>query len=1127
MKCPQCEFENRPQAKFCEECAAPLARTCANCGTQLSATAKFCPECAHPVTGGVVTQRRFASPETYTPKHLAEKILTSKSALEGERKQVTVLFADLKGSMELLADRDPEEARRLFDAVIEQMMEAVHRYEGTVNHILGDGIMALFGAPLAHEDHAVRACYAALRMQESVKRYAMEIQRTQGIPIQIRVGLNSGEVIVGAIRNDLHMDYTAIGQTAHLAARMEQMAMPGTILITPDTLRLAEGYVHVKVLGPVNVKGLNEPVEVYEITGAGPVRSRLQAAAARGLTRFVGRTAEFETLCQALERAGAGRGQVLGLVGEPGVGKSRLFWEFTHSRRTIDWLILESGSVSYGKATAYLPVTDLLKAYFAIEDRDDVRKIREKVTGKLLTLDKSLEPALPAFLALLDVTVEDDRWQSLDPPQRRQRTLDAVKRLLLRESQIQPLVLVFEDLHWIDSETQAVLDSLVESLPTARMLLLVNYRPEYQHSWGSKTYYSQLRIDPLPPASAGELLQGLLGDDTSLLPLRPLLIDRTEGNPFFLEESVRTLIETNVLTGERGNYRLVKPIESTQVPATVQAVLAARIDRLPLEEKRLLQSAAVVGKDVPLVLLQAIADQSEQELRHGLMRLQAAEFLYETSLFPEIEYTFKHALTHEVAYGSVLQERRRALHACIVEAIEKLYSDRQSEQIERLAHHAVRAELWEAAVEYLHQAGNKAAARSATQEAIAYFEQALDTLKRLPESRHIIEKTIDIRVDLGPTVISKRGFGETDVEENYTKARELCERLGNTPRLFPVLWGLARFHDVRGDYKVGRELGEQLLTVAQAGGDSGLLLQAHHELWANLSAVGELLVARTHLEEGFTLYDRHKHRHHAFLYGGHDPGVCCAYHAAQVFWLLGYPDRALRQSQDALALARDLCHPATVIHTLFFVAWFHQYLGESQAVQDRIEEGMSLSTEQGFSRWLDEATFLRGWLLAEEGRQEIGIEQMLKVVTGARARKSTGRFDAHCAALLAESYGKTGRTSEGLNVVRDAMAITQKTQSRHYDAELHRIKGELLLGQSDQQQAEICFQQAIGVARSQSAKSLELRAAMSLSRLWQKQGKKDDARTLLAEIYGWFTEGFDTADLKQAKVLLEELAQGT
>src|SRR5215208_1397896 len=434
--------------------------------------------------------------------------------------------------MELLADRDPEEERAILDPVLERMMEAVHRYEGTVNQVMGDGIMALFGAPLAHEDHAVRACYAALRMQEAVKQYAEEIRRAEGATVQIRVGLNSGEVVVRSIGSDLHMDYTAVGQTTHLAARMEQSATPGAVLIAPDTLRLVEGYVQIKALGPISVKGLDEPIEVYEIVGAGASRTRLQAAAARGFTRFVGRNAELEVLRQTLERAGAGRGQVVAAVGEPGVGKSRLMYEFTHSHRTQSWLVLASGSVSYGKATAYLSVIDLLKSYCGIEARDDQRRIREKVAGKLLMLDEALRPLLPAVLSLLDVPVDDVAWAALDPPQRRQRTLDACKRVLLRESQEQPLLLVFEDLHWIDAETQALLDSLVESLPTARVLLLVNYRPEYEHGWGSKTYYQQLRLDPLPPMSADAFLHALLGDDPNLAPLKQLLIERTEGNPF-------------------------------------------------------------------------------------------------------------------------------------------------------------------------------------------------------------------------------------------------------------------------------------------------------------------------------------------------------------------------------------------------------------------------------------------------------------------------------------------------------------------------------------------------------------------------------------------------------------------
>jgi len=599
----------------------------------------------------------------YTPPDIAEKILSSRHALQGERKHVTVLFADLKSSMEILADRDAEDARRVLDAVLERMMEAVHHYEGTVNQVMGDGIMALFGAPIAHEDHAVRACYAALRMQHRVMEYAEELHRNHGVPIHIRIGLNSGEVIVRSIGNDLHMDYTAVGQTTHVAARMEQMAMPGTILMPPDTLGLVEGYVLTRALGPRPVKGLAAAVEVYEVTGVSPIRSRLHAAAARGLTRFVGRDPEMGQLSVALGRARSGSGQLVAVVGDPGVGKSRLYWEFTRSHQIDGCLILESTSVSYGKATAYLPVIDLLRAYFKVEDRDDTRAVQEKITGKLLTLDENLRVALPALLSLLGVPVTDPRWESLGASERRQGILDALKLLVLRESQAQPVVLLFEDLHWIDTETQALLDSIVESLPNARLLLLVNYRPEYRHAWGGKSYYTQLRIDPLGAESVAALLDGLIGTGRALAPLKRLLIERTEGNPFFLEETVRTLVETGVIVGNRGAFRLEKSLDAIQVPATVQAVLAARIDRLQSPVKHLLQSAAVIGKTVPFTLLEAVAETSALELRRGLIQLQAAEFLYETSLFPEREYTFKHALTPEVTYQNLLRERRRLLHA--------------------------------------------------------------------------------------------------------------------------------------------------------------------------------------------------------------------------------------------------------------------------------------------------------------------------------------------------------------------------------------------------------------------------------------------------------------------------------
>jgi class 3 adenylate cyclase len=625
-------------------------------------------------------------PLTYTPPYLAEKILTSRSALEGERKQVTVLFADIKDSTELIKDLDPEAAQQLLDPALHIMMDAVHRFEGTVNQVLGDGIMALFGAPLAHEDHALRACYAALTMQMAMREYTEAVRRAHGIELRIRVGLNSGEVVVRAIGNDLHMDYSAVGQTTHLAARMEQLATPGTIRLTAATLRLVDGLVRVQALGPIPVKGMTEPVEVYELIGASALRRRLQAAAARGLTRFVGREAELAALRQALEQTGAGHGQMVAVVGEAGLGKSRLVYECVHAHYTQGWRVLESASVSYGKATPYFPVVDLLKRYVHVEDADEPRAVRAKVTGQVLTLDETLQETVPALLWLLDVLPDDSPFRTLEPLQRRQRTLAALKRVLLRESQVQPLLLVFEDLHWIDAETQALLDSLIESLPTARLLLLVNYRPEYQHGWGSKTYYTQLRLDPLPLASAEAFLDALLGQDPSLVPLKRVLIERTDGNPFFLEESVRTLVETGVLVDEPGAYQLAQRLPTIQVPATVQAVLAARLDRLPAEEKQLLQAAAVIGTEVPLPLLQAIADLREAVLHRGMAHLQAAEFLYETRLFPERAYTFKHALTQQVAYQSLLTSTRQRYHAQLAQALEG-HPETMETQPELLAHH--------------------------------------------------------------------------------------------------------------------------------------------------------------------------------------------------------------------------------------------------------------------------------------------------------------------------------------------------------------------------------------------------------------------------------------------------------
>jgi len=1096
MKCPQCAFENRPQAKFCEECASPLTRICVNCGTQLSATAKFCPECAHPVTGRAVAQPRVASPDTYTPKHLAEKILTSKSALEGERKQVTVLFADMKGSMELLADRDPEEARKLLDPVLEHMMEAVHRYEGTVNQVMGDGIMALFGAPLAHEDHAVRACYAALRMQESVKRYAEEVQRTEGTPIQIRVGLNSGEVVVRSIGSDLKMDYTAVGQTTHLAARMEQMAMPGSILMTPDALRLAEGYVQVKPLGPVAVKGMSEAVEVYEVTGTGIARTRLQAAASRGLTRFVGRDAETEQLRKALEQACSDHGQVVGVVGEPGLGKSRLFFEFIHSHRTQGWLILESGSVSYGKATPYLPVIDLLKAYFKIQDRDDQREVREKVTGKLLTLDKSLESTLPAFLALLDVPVDDPAWQALDPSQRRQQTLGAVKRLLLRENQVQPLILLFEDLHWIDSETQAMLESLVESLPTSRLLLLVNYRPEYQHGWANKTYYTQLRLDPLPPESAGEILNSVLGNDHGLEPLKQLLIERTEGNPFFLEESVRTLVETKVLAGERGNYHLEKKLESTQVPATVQAVLAARIDRLPPQEKQLLQSAAVIGKDVPFSLLQAITELSDEELRRGLTHLQASEFLYETSLFPDLEYTFKHALTHEVAYGSLLHERQRAFHARIVEAIEALDPDRLIEQVERLAHHAARGEVWGKALTYLRQAGAKADARSALQEAASYFEQALTALGHLPESREMREQAIDLHFNLRNSLAA---LGERErVLEHLRAAETLANALGDERRLARVSVYIARELWAQGEYEQAVTACERAIGMARTLDDYGLEVMATLSLGLAYYCLGNYPKAVEALGRNLVPLDNPVVRER---FGG----ILLPFAVSRAALALALAERgefieAVARCTEAIQIAEAVGLPYSVTSMYRGMGHLHLRRGDLHQATLALERALEICQGVDSPPLFHAVSSALGYAYARSGRSAEAIP-LLEEAVERPVLTSTHEGQSLRIIWLSEAYLLAGREADARAAAQRALGLARQHKERGHEAYTLRLLGEIAAREVplDIGKAENHYRQALALAEELGMRPLVAHCHIGLGKLYGRSGDLHKAKEHLTD----------------------------
>ncbi len=743
MRCSNCKAENPAGKKFCGDCGAPLANLCPKCGADNPAGKRFCGECGTALGGpAAAAAKKFDTPTVRVSE------APDPEKLEGERKTVTALFADIKGSTELMQDLDPEEARAIVDPALKQMIDAVRRYDGYVVQSTGDGIFALFGAPLAHEDHPQRALYSALRMQEELRRYSAKLRENGNLPLEARVGVNTGEVVVRSITTGQgQTEYTPIGHTTNLASRLQTLAPTGSTAISEQTRKLVEGYFALKPLGPTKVKGVTEPVNVYEVVGLGPLRTRLQRSAARGLTRFVGRQHEMETLRRALDQVRVGHGQIVAAMAEAGTGKSRLFYEFKAVSQS-GCMVLETFSVSHGKASAYLPIIELLHGYFGIETGDDGRKRREKVTGRVVALDRALEDTLPYLFALLGLVEGEDPLPQMDGKVKKRRTLEAIKRILLRESINQPLIVIFEDLHWIDEATQELLNLLTDSIGTAKILLLVNYRPEYSHRWNSKTYYTQLRLDPLGRESAEEMLAALLGEEAELTPLKRLIVEKTEGNPFFMEETVQVLLDEGALV-RNGTVKLTRPLSELKIPPTVQGILAARIDRLQPNEKELLQALAVMGKEFRLGMVKQVVGKPDDELQRLLAELQLGEFIYEQPAFPDIEYTFKHSLTQEVAYGSVLVERRKLLHERAGQALESMYADQLDDNLGELAHHYARSNNVAKAAEYLRRAGELAMKRSgSTAEAIAQLSAALDLVKSMPSSPEREQRETNLRMTL-------------------------------------------------------------------------------------------------------------------------------------------------------------------------------------------------------------------------------------------------------------------------------------------------------------------------------------------------------------------------------------------
>jgi len=1116
MRCAKCGSDNREGRKFCAKCGAELARLCPQCTASNEPGEDFCGECG--ATLAASSASHTSSPKDSQPA-VRVAAASSPEALEGERKTVTALFADIKGSTELEQDLDPEEARAIVDPALKLMINAVHGYDGYIVQSTGDGIFALFGAPVAHEDHPQRALYAALRMQEELRQYGSMLQTQGRAPIEIRVGVNTGEVVVRSIATGAtQVEYTPIGHTTNLASRLQSIARTGSIAASETTRRFCEGYFTLKPLGPTRVKGVTEPVDVYEVTGLGPLRTRLQRSEGRGFTKFVGRQRELEAMKGALEQAKEGHGQIVAAMAEAGVGKSRLLFEFKAVSQT-GCMVLETFSVSHGKVSAYLPVIDLLNGYFKITSGDDARTRRERVNGKVLTLDRSLEDTIPYLFALLGIVEDRDPLAQMDAQVKKRRTLDAIKHLLLRESLNQPLMVIFEDLHWIDGETQAFLNLLGDSIGTARLLLLVNYRPEYTHSWGSKTYYTQLRLDPLGEEPADEMLTALVGADSSLASLKRLVAEKTEGNPFFIEEIIQTLFEEGALA-RNGAVKLTRSLGELRVPTTVQAVLASRIDRLPAAQKELLQSLAVLGRKFALGLVKAVSGKSEDELQFVLSNLQLAEFIYEQPAAGDVEYIFKHALTQEVAYNSMLVDRRKALHERAGAAIEELYAERPEPHYDDLAHHYGRSGDTRKAVQYLLKAGIAALERGGYTQSLERLSTGLELVRTLPNGHDTENLELDLQLSLVIPLGAVRGQAAEEIGKALERARELCPRSGRVQVRATLLDELAIYHSFIGNTRRAREFADEFLSLARQTNAPQLLGWAHFREAYVCFYLGEFSSSVEHADKARELIASRPDASPRSNYVG------TLWQSGRSLWFLGFHDRALAKCHEALIAARRDFNAFTVAVTTGALAEVHGYGGELRAMKEQLEAHRANNDQYGIAAIIPgREKILDGWCQAAQGEPQGGIAMIRQGIelNCASHYRVNGAFYA---SLLAKASALTGQTPEGLQILDQALSQVEQSGERFYEAELFRLKGELLnSSNADAANIKACLGKAIEVARSQSAKSLELRATTSLARFLEKQGERDEARTVLSEIYGWFTEGFDTADLKDAKALLDQLSK--
>jgi class 3 adenylate cyclase/tetratricopeptide (TPR) repeat protein len=1079
MQCPACSTANPEHAGFCAGCGARLSIACASCGETNVPTAHFCTRCGTRLAEAPAIAGPVASLPT-----------------EGERKEVSVLFADISGSLALIVDRDPEAADAILTGIMERMRDAVHRYGGTVNKMRGDGIMALFGAPRAQEDHAARACCAAVAIRHLAQEQVQETKDAPESSVRLRIGINSGEVVVRRMKTDISVDYDAVGDVVHLASRMEQTAEPGTIRITADTLRLAEGLVETSPLGAQPIKGIGRPIEVHELTGiaAAPLVGR--PASRLGLTPFTNRKSELEMLQQALAEAALARGQVVAVAGEAGFGKSRLVTEFLETPRARGWMALRAASRSYDSLTNYLPFVRVFQKLLSIGPNEAPESIGAKVRDQLTVLGADVDRIYPALLYLLGAESDDRIWRALEPPARRQRLIDAIRSVLLMLCRVQPLILVIEDLHWIDTETQAVLDQIIDSLPRVAILCILTYRPEFRDEWSGKSYYRHIRLGALREEDAAKLLQSLIGTDAQVDRLKRMLLDRTEANPFFLEEQVYSLVDDRTLVGERGAYQVAGTVDLLRIPGTVRAVISTRIDRLPPRDKRVLQSAAVIGETVTLPILGLVENLSERELREAIGTLIRAELIYETQYFPEVEYSFRHALTHDVAYGSMLREPRQAIHAKVLRAIETHFGERAEDFAERQVHHAREGKVWDKVVRYGRIAGAKAAWRSSNREAVNFFEQALEALEHLERDAGNQALAVDIRFDLRNPIIQ---LGNLDAATGHlSDARALAERLGDQARLARALMYLSHVHWLMGDQETAFRTGEQAARIAETHGDVERRVRTQFHL-------GLTHLARCDFRRAIEVFRATVDScRSAALSGPLGPLLSMA---------LGYLVRALAELgefPEAIALAADAIRiseaerrPFSTIIAYVSAGYAYHRQGAHEQAIPLLERGLerARSTEERLMTPIA-AGFL-GAVYASCGRAAEAIPLLRDAIDAAVAMKLMVNQPARLAAL-GRAQMELGDLAAALDCAAraEALAVRQSEPGPRAQALLLMGEIEARAGSDGADRARDHIQQAMGLAERLGMRPLVAHCHQELGRLAMRAGAPgagaDELRTAAA-----------------------------